>query len=75
MFEVHLNLEFVASFFDPPFSGPWLRVSAIVGETASIPCNLSWPMRRGADAAVEADDDGVKLVLWFKDNSTRPIYS
>ena len=41
----------------------------IAGETAFIPCNLSWPVK------LNAEDDGVKLVLWFKDNSTRPIYS
>eukprot|EP00094_Tigriopus_californicus_P009665 TCALIF_09318-PA protein Name:"Similar to Nphs1 Nephrin (Rattus norvegicus)" AED:0.04 eAED:0.04 QI:0/0.81/0.83/0.91/0.72/0.83/12/176/948 len=43
----------------------WKHVASLVGTSVVIPCNISTPFR----------DDQVRLVLWFKDNSTKPFYS
>eukprot|EP00095_Tigriopus_kingsejongensis_P005284 snap_masked-scaffold489_size157649-processed-gene-0.9 protein:Tk05284 transcript:snap_masked-scaffold489_size157649-processed-gene-0.9-mRNA-1 annotation:"hypothetical protein TcasGA2_TC009570" len=43
----------------------WKEISALVGTSVVIPCNISSPFR----------DDHVRLVLWFKGNSTKPFYS
>lgn len=43
----------------------WKQVTSLVGTSVVIPCNISTPFR----------DDQVRLVLWFKDNSTKPFYS
>lgn len=37
----------------------------VLGERASLPCNI----------APNSSDDEVSLVLWYRDDSTTPIYS
>ena len=40
-------------------------VTGIEGNLVELPCNLS----------TIKNEDGVKLVLWFKNGSNRPIYT
>jgi hypothetical protein len=47
------------------FAEPMHQVDVVAGQEAVLPCNTSTPFR----------DDYIKLVLWFKNNSTMPIYS
>ena len=51
-----------------PFPEPTLHVTATAGDPASLPCD-SDPRH------TYSGDHAVKLVLWFKDESTAPIYS
>ncbi|KAK0081702.1 hypothetical protein PV325_011682 [Microctonus aethiopoides] len=48
---------------DDPIST--VEVSAVLGKSASLPCDIE-PATRG---------DGVYMVLWFRGNSSKPIYS
>lgn len=41
-----------------------MEVSAVLGKSASLPCDIE-PATRG---------DGVYMVLWFRGNSSKPIY-
>ena len=42
-----------------------MSVSVMSGAVASLPCSLS----------SSVPDDKVRLVLWFKENEEKPIYS
>ncbi|OQR79093.1 hemicentin-2-like [Tropilaelaps mercedesae] len=46
-------------------SEPTITVIGVLGERASLPCNI----------APNSSDDEVSLVLWYRDDSTTPIYS
>ncbi|XP_074104616.1 sidestep III isoform X1 [Cotesia typhae] len=41
------------------------EVTAVLGKSASLPCDIE-PSTRG---------DGVYMILWFRDNAVKPIYS
>ena len=45
-------------------SVPQSRVSAVQGSSVDLPCNTA-----------PAAGDRVKLVLWFKNNSSLPVYT
>ena len=47
------------------FSAPEQSVSAVQGSSVELPCNLTAPIR----------GDKVRLVLWFKNESSLPIYT
>ena len=59
-FDVFLTPLFL--FF---FSVPEVSVSAVQGSSVELPCNLTAPIF----------GDRVRLVLWFKNDSNRPIYT
>lgn len=46
-------------FLDPP------TVQAVIGYTATIPCNLSTPLA----------DDEASLILWYRLDTPNPIYT
>ncbi|XP_022236802.1 hemicentin-1-like [Limulus polyphemus] len=46
-------------------TGPAIKVDGIVGQEVALPCNITAP----------TFDDDVALVLWYKDESSTPIYS
>ncbi|XP_022245074.1 nephrin-like isoform X2 [Limulus polyphemus] len=46
-------------------AGTTVKVNGIVGQEVALPCNISPPTL----------DDEVALVLWYKDESSTPIYS
>ena len=42
-----------------------MAVSSVEGGSVYLPCNMTSPI----------DGDKVRLVLWFKNNSDKPIYT
>ena len=52
-------------FFSFSFSVPEISVSAVQGSSVELPCNLTAPIY----------GDKVRLVLWFKNDSSLPIYT
>ena len=48
----------------PSLAVPQSRVSAVQGSSVDLPCNTA-PIA----------GDRVKLVLWFKNNSSLPVYT
>ncbi|XP_037515885.1 nephrin isoform X1 [Rhipicephalus sanguineus] len=61
------RLASVAQPFDdePLTEEPRVHVVGVLGERASLPCDMT----------PNTTDDEVSLVLWYKDDSTTPIYS
>ncbi|XP_022704270.1 hemicentin-2-like isoform X1 [Varroa jacobsoni] len=55
----------VHAFDDDELTEPTITVIGVLGERASLPCNI----------APNSSDDEVSLVLWYRDDSTTPIYS
>ncbi|GIY18059.1 hypothetical protein CDAR_286731 [Caerostris darwini] len=49
----------------PSFSETVTSVLGITGSKVALPCNITPPMQ----------DDAVALILWYKDDITKPIYS
>ena len=47
------------------FSVPDNSVSTVQGSSVELPCNVTAPL----------DGDSVRLVLWFKNESSLPIYT
>ena len=58
------NKEWVFVFFFHFLEWTY-SVTGIEGNLVELPCNLS----------TIKSEDGVKLVLWFKNGSNRPIYT
>ena len=62
----HSTYEYqVLILFFSSFSVPQTTVSAVRGSSVELPCNITAPIF----------GDKVRLVLWFKDNSSLPIYT
>ena len=54
------------TYFSPLFiTGPVTSVSAVQGSSVELPCNVTSPLV----------GDKVRLVLWFKGDSSKPIYT
>jgi hypothetical protein len=55
-----------------------VTVDAALGSSALLPCNVTSGPRKSTVAHLEKEGnaaDSVRLVLWFKDTDTRPMYS